>query len=64
MMTTTARMTAASDIARGINHDLDMSSSMPTRDQVCARVNEYCDDPATTPFDKWCIVERVMNAMP
>lgn len=47
-MTITARLNAANDILASINRDLDNWPTFTmTRDQLRARIDEYCTDPET-----------------
>jgi hypothetical protein len=58
MMTPTARMTAAADLMTGMAQDTTPCSD----DQLAARIMSYCDDPATTTFDRWVIFTIIRNA--
>jgi hypothetical protein len=62
MITSTARYAAASDIARSINRDLDNDPNFTlSGSQLDARIDHYCDDPATDDADRLWIRITLLN---
>jgi hypothetical protein len=62
MITMNARYAAASDIARGINRDLDNDPNFTlSGPQLDARIAAYCDDPATEECDLIWIRVTLLN---
>lgn len=62
MITMNARIAAASDIARSINADLDHNPRFTlSGSQLDARIDAYCDDPATESCDRLFIRIMLLN---
>lgn len=62
MITMNARIAAASNIARSINADLDNDPNFTlSGSQLNARIDAYCDDPATTDADRLMIRIMLLN---
>jgi len=62
MITTNARYAAASAVAQGINRDLDNDPNFTlSGSQLDARIDRYCDDPATEDADRIWIRVTLLN---